>query len=195
MTRMAIAFDLDKCLGCHACVVACRQQNHLPAGSTRNKVLRIGPSTVSSKDTPPHLEMYFLPLLCQHCESPRCVQVCPTGAAVQRKDGVVLIDKVRCINCRFCVTACPYGQIYYNEEDVIEKCTLCVDLTDHGQKPACVKVCMANCISFGDLDDPESEISRAIQKAGSNLHAFMDSGNKPTVRYIMAKNKAALRGF
>lgn len=194
MARMAIAFDLDRCLGCHACVVACRQENHLPPGSSRGKVLRIGPSKVSSgKDQ--YLEMYFLPVLCQHCENPRCVQVCPTGAAVQRKDGVVLIDKGHCIGCRFCVTACPYGQCYYNEEDVIEKCTLCADLTDKGEKPACVKVCMARCISYGDLDDPDSEISKVIKKAGENAHTFMDSGNKPTVRYILPKTKSALRGF
>ena len=194
MTQMAIAVDLDRCLGCHSCTVACMQEHNLPSGSFRIQVIRVGPTMIASANGRPYLEMYYLPVLCQQCENPQCVKVCPTGASSQREDGVVIIDKKKCIGCQFCAIACPYGQCHYDEQGVIEKCTMCMNLLEKGEKPACVKVCMGKCISFGDIDDPDSLISRKIKEAGESVHAMVDFGNRPTVRYILHKSMAKSGG-
>lgn len=121
------------------------------------------------------------------------MKVCPTGATYQRKeDGQVLIDKEKCIGCKMCMAACPYGARSFNAQaKVVEKCTLCDHLQKVGEKPACVKVCCANARFFGDIDDPNSDVSKAIAAAGpENVHSMPDSGNKPTVRYILHKKNA-----
>ena len=153
-------------------------------GSFWSKVLQIGPTGKF-----PDLEMYYLPVLCQHCKDPQCTKVCPTGASHKREDGIVLIDKEKCIGCRYCTFGCPYGVRYYNEEEgVVEKCTLCAHLVDRGEKPACVKTCVGGARTFGDIDDPNSEISKKIQEAGGkNVHTLADVGNHPSNRYILRK--------
>ncbi len=154
MTRNIISIDLDSCIGCHSCAVVCKQENDVGLGTYYNKVLTVGPF-----GTYPDLEMYYLPVACQHCDNPECVSVCPTGASYRREDGVVLVDHSKCIGCQYCVMACPYGVRAYDEgrdKGVIEKCTMCAHLIDKGEKPACVKHCPGQARLFGDLDDPES---------------------------------------
>lgn len=102
MTRNIIDIDLDSCIGCHSCAVVCKQENNVGLGTFYNKVL-----TVGSSGTYPDLEMYYLPVSCQHCDNPECVSVCPTGASYKRDDGVVLVDHSKCIGCQYCVMACP----------------------------------------------------------------------------------------
>ena len=122
----AIVTDLNRCVGCLACSAACKTVNNVPIGNFWTKVLRVGPTPKYEGAQSPDVEMYFLPLQCQHCANPECVKVCPTGASVKRADGTVQIDKEKCIGCQFCVMACPYGVRYLNEaERVVEKCTLC----------------------------------------------------------------------
>ncbi len=104
MTRYTMAIDLDSCIGCHSCAVVCKQENNVGLGTFYSKVLTIGPS-----GTYPDLEMYYLPVACQHCDNPQCVTVCPTGASYKREDGIVLVDHSKCIGCQYCVMACPYG--------------------------------------------------------------------------------------
>jgi Fe-S-cluster-containing dehydrogenase component len=107
---------------------------------------------------------FFVPKICNHCENPSCVQVCPTGATFRTIDGAVLIDHDHCIGCQYCVQACPYGARFFNyEERVTEKCTLCYHRITKGLKPACVEVCPVNARIFGDLNDPNSDISRFIR--------------------------------
>ena len=181
MMRPGLVIDLDACLGCHACATACKQENHVGLGKYWNKVLEIGPVGQY-----PDLEMYYLPVLCQQCENPTCVSVCPTGASYKRADGVVLVRHERCIGCQYCVMACPYGVRQYNHEaGIIEKCTLCAHRTDMMEKPICVKICPAQCRLYGDLDDPQSEVARAVREAGEHAYHILDVGNQPSLFYIL----------
>ena len=184
MTRHIMAIDLDSCVGCHSCTIACKQENNIGLGTFYSKVLTIGPS-----GTYPDLEMYYLPVACQHCDNPQCVDVCPTGASYVREDGVVLVDHSKCIGCQYCVMACPYGVRSYDEQKdkgVIEKCTLCAHRIDEGLEPACVAHCPAHARIFGDIDDPESKISKYMEKF-EGQHKLTDVGNKPGVTYLMDK--------
>ena len=117
------------------------------------------------------------------------MKVCPTKATYRTEDGQILVDKEKCIGCRACMAACPYGARTFNPETkVVEKCTACNHLQQAGELPACVKVCCAHARFFGDIDDPESDVSKAIAAAGpENVHSMPDSGNHPTVRYILHK--------
>ncbi|MBQ6452862.1 MAG: 4Fe-4S dicluster domain-containing protein [Coriobacteriales bacterium] len=153
MTQNAIVTDLNRCVGCLACCTACKTVNDVPLGSFWTKVLRIGPNPKYEGAINPDVEMYFLPLGCQHCAKPECVKVCPTGASQKVANGSVQIDKEKCIGCQFCVMACPYGVRYLNKtEKVVEKCTLCNQLVEAGSLPQCVVACGGRARYFGDLD-------------------------------------------
>lgn len=191
MTRKTLVVDLDRCFGCRSCEVACKQENNVVLGTRWSKVIDIGPI-----GDYPNIEMYFLPVMCQQCEDPECVKVCPTGASYRREeDGIILVDREKCIGCKYCIMACPYGVRSFNkEEEVVEKCTLCAHLQAIGEDPACVKICPAGARLFGDLDDPDSPVSIAIKEAGEeNVHTLPDVGNKPTARYIMHEKTAKWR--
>ena len=149
----AIVTDLNRCVGCLACNAACKTVNNVPIGQFWTKVLRVGPTPKYEGAQSPDVEMYFLPLQCQHCVNPECVKVCPTKASHVAADGTVQIDKEKCIGCQFCVMACPYGVRYLNEtEGVVEKCTLCEQQIANGELPQCVAQCGGRAKFFGDLD-------------------------------------------
>ena len=154
MTRYAIVTDLNRCVGCLACSVACKAANNVPVGSFWNKTLRIGPNPKEGGTGDwPDVEMYFLTMQCQHCGNPECVKVCPTSASHIAADGTVQIDKEKCIGCQFCAMACPYGVRYLNEEErVVEKCTLCEQKIAQGELPSCVAQCGGRARFFGDLE-------------------------------------------
>ena len=153
MTRNAIVTDLNRCVGCMACMVACKVANGVPVGSYWNKILRIGPSKKADYKDDHDVEMYYLCVQCQHCEDPECVKVCPTQASHKTENGTVQIDKSKCIGCQFCVMACPYNVRYLNEsERVVEKCTMCDQITAQGGLPQCVAQCGGRARFFGDLD-------------------------------------------
>ena len=176
MAQKTLVIDLDRCIGCHACEVACKQENGVPLGVYYNKVLSIGPLGKF-----PDIKQYFLPSVCQVCKDAPCLKVCPTGATYRTEDGQILVNKEKCIGCKMCMAACPYGARSYNpEKNVVEKCTLCHHLQEIGEQPACVKVCCA-----------KARFLKAIAAAGpENVHSMPDSGNKPTVRYILHKKNA-----
>jgi DMSO reductase iron-sulfur subunit len=188
MTK-AIITDLNRCVGCLACSVACKAVNNVPIGSYWNKVVRVGPNPIpGGSGQYPDVYMYFLPISCQHCENPECVKVCPTEASHVAEDGSIQIDKEKCIGCQFCVMACPYGVRAYDtskDKGVIEKCTMCAHLIDKGEKPACVKHCPGQARKFGDLDDPESDVSKL--RAAKKTYKLKDVGNHPGVDYAMDK--------
>jgi Fe-S-cluster-containing dehydrogenase component len=153
MAQYAIVTDLNRCVGCLACMVACKVANGVNVGSYWNKVLRVGPSRKASYTHTNDVEMYYLPVQCQHCQNPECVNVCPTGASVKLDNGIVHIDADTCIGCQACVAACPYGVRYLNENtNVVEKCTLCEGLVEQGELPQCVAQCGGRARFFGDLE-------------------------------------------
>lgn len=185
--KKTLVVDLDRCIGCKSCEVACKQENGVPVGSYWNKVQQVGPLGKF-----PDLQMYFLPVMCQQCSGPQCVKACPTRASFINDENIVLIDKEKCIGCRYCMMACPYEARTFNKEQkVVEKCTLCIHLLAIGEKPACVRNCVGGARFFGDLDDPDSDAAKALKKAGSdNVHSMPDVGNHPSSRYIMHRRTA-----
>jgi len=195
--RWGILVDVSRCDSeCNACVTACVEEHGLlgkgrPATDAQwiRKVNIRDPQTGNSKS---------LPMLCQHCENPPCVDVCPTGASFKRADGIVLVDKHTCIGCRYCMMACPYkARSFVHEvlEDqkpnaprgkgVVESCTLCVHRIDSDRIPACVEACAdsgGGALLFGDLNDPGSEIAKRVARyASQQIRA--DLGLNPGIRY------------
>jgi Fe-S-cluster-containing dehydrogenase component len=200
MTQYAIVTDLDRCVGCLACSVACKLINNVPVGNYWNKTLRIGPNLrEGGSGQYPDTELYFLNVGCQHCENPECVKVCPTQASQKRDDGTVQIDKSKCIGCQFCVMACPYNVRYLNEEErVVEKCTLCEQKIAQGELPQCVSQCCGMARWFGDVDKgiesfvgPRSEVLGAYLSPfkEEQVHQLPDVGNKPSFLYILRDMK------
>ena len=188
MAHYAIVVDLDRCIGCHGCEIACKNENEVELGSFWNKVVQVGPF-----GDYPRLQQYFLPVMCQQCENAPCTHVCPTGASYRDPDtNVVLVDKEKCIGCKYCMMACPYGvRSWSPSEHVVEKCTLCGQLTAAGELPKCVAACCGSARFYGDLDDPSSDAAKALAAAGSDsVHRLKDVGNGPQTAYILSSKYA-----
>ena len=189
MARNCIVVNLDRCTGCFGCEVACKMENGVALGERWSKVFTVGPVGEY-----PDMTRYALPTMCQQCENAPCVSVCPTGASYRDPEtNIVLVDKEKCIGCKYCMMACPYGVRSWNtKEKAVEKCTLCGQLTSAGQEPACVAACCANARFYGDLDDPGSDVSKAVAAADpASVHTLHDAGNKPLTRYILSDKIAA----
>ena len=183
MSHYCIAVDLDKCIGCYGCEVGCKNENNIALGERWNRVIQVGPT-----GTFPDLEQYFLPVMCQQCENSPCTHVCPTGASYRNEDGVVLVDKAKCIGCKYCMMACPYGVRSWNEsEKVVEKCTLCQQLDE----PYCVTNCAVHARFYGDLDDPNSDVSKLLTEKGGSVHRLTDAGNGPASFYVLSDKYAS----
>ena len=198
MTQYAIATDVNRCVGCLACSVACKVVNNVPVGSFWNKTLRITNPT-SEGATWPEVDNYYLTVSCQHCENPECVKVCPTGASHKAADGTVQIDKSKCIGCQFCAMSCPYGVRYLNEaEGVVEKCTLCQQKAAQGELPQCVSQCGGMARWFGDAEGDIRAFKGARGEtlgdlceefADADVHRLPDVGNGPTGLFILRRMK------
>ncbi len=198
--RWGILVDTNKCAdNCDACVSACKEENGWGHSETHSRPDQQAQwiRTVEIRNKATGFAK-TLPMMCQHCENPPCVDVCPTGASFRRTDGIVLVDKHICIGCRYCMMACPYKARSFIHEELhdqlpwaprgkgtVESCTLCVQLVDNGDIPACVEACSAdnhNALVFGDLYDENSEISRELKKAES-VELRADLGLNTGVRY------------
>ncbi|MBF0427714.1 MAG: 4Fe-4S dicluster domain-containing protein [Magnetococcales bacterium] len=200
--RWAMLIDTTRCAeNCTACTTACRAENNVPLfGDPDRDIHWI--RKVELRDQKHRQPPVSLPVLCNHCENPPCVHVCPTEASFIRHDGLVLVDKHRCIGCRYCMIACPYKarslvfhktrlpeggnpKVPIRAVGVVEKCTFCAHRLDDGQKPACVEACAKadkNAMIFGDINDPNSEISqRLLKEKTQTIRA--DLGLKPQVYY------------
>lgn len=224
MARYGMVIDLDACSGCRACMMACKVENNTPENVFWMKVFRL------EEHEYPNTTVSFLPRPCMHCDNAPCVKVCPVAARIKRDDGLVVVDSDRCIGCRYCMIACPYGvnnfqwtdpeKLQYadwNDPDVnalsggqvppyknpdgekeyqgrkvavsghnhgvTEKCTFCVHRAAKNQVPACVANCPSLALFFGDLDDPNSVVSRILAKR-SSFRLKEEIGTKPRVHYV-----------
>lgn len=175
--RWGMLIDSNKCAkGCDACVKACATENGINETVRDVRQASQWIRKIDLKD-PKNGREHSLPMMCQHCANPPCVDVCPTGASMKRADGIVLVDRHICIGCRYCMMACPYKARSFVHQPLteqnpevprgigcVESCTFCVHRVDKGQKPACVESCPEGAMTFGDLNDPKSEISQRIAR-------------------------------
>ena len=205
MSRYGMAIDLSRCIGCNTCAVACKVSNNLPKDVWWNVVHTEGRDFAdTSKGTyGGEMQLSWLPVNCMHCENAVCEEVCPTGATVKRDDGIVTVDEEPCIGCKSCMEACPYavrgliehGPEYYLELPIgdpaakshkggtVEKCDFCAGRIDRGEKPACMELCPGRARYWGDLDDPESEVSQFL--SGRNATVLLEEeGTSPSVYYV-----------
>lgn len=210
--KLGLVIDLDTCVGCHACVVSCKEWNTggygsalsdsdpygaEPIGSWLNRVHTF---EVTPKDAPSRI-VYF-PKSCLHCDDAPCVTVCPTGASYKRaEDGIVLVNEDTCIGCGLCAWACPYGAREMDPaEQVMKKCTLCVDriynenLHEEDRQPACVRACPTKARHFGDLGDPNSSISQLVANRGG-FDLMPEMGTKPVNKYLPPREKTNPESF
>lgn len=180
MARLGMVIDTAKCVGCSDCVVACKAENGVPAGFFRDWLTE----TLRGRFPTPHLELRSE--RCNHCDDPPCVTCCPTGAShVHPWGGVILVDHDACVGCKACIASCPYNARFLHPEGYADKCTFCIHRVEKGQDPACVSVCPTRCMYFGDLDDPESEVSKLLASRRSHvLHP--EAGTGPRVIYLTA---------
>jgi Fe-S-cluster-containing dehydrogenase component len=211
--RLGLVVDLQKCrqdLGCKDCISACNLAHNIPQLPREHEVKWIWNQpfeTVFPMAQTDYTRLAYaghpIPVLCNHCESPPCVRVCPTQATWKRKDdGIVMMDWHRCIGCRYCMAACPYGSRSFNWQDprpaiavlnpdfptrtkgVVEKCNFCEERLALGKKPACIEACPEKAMVFGDLADPESE-PRKILRARLGVQRQPELGTGPSVYYLV----------
>ena len=201
--RYGMVIDLNRCIGCDACSIACKIENATPPGVFWSRVFQL------EEGTYPDVKRTYIPRLCMHCENPACITVCPTEATYKDPDGFVRVDEDKCIGCHACILACPYQARYFNDgqyyfsngtspwgeayeghrEGTVAKCTFCPHLVEKGLDPACVQACPTAARIFGDAEDPKSEVSQLIKnRVNFQLHAELDQ--RPSVYYLPAKGYA-----
>lgn len=178
--RYGMVYNSNTCIGCQACAIACRASNRVPDGVSRLQVRIIGP-----KGTYPNLTMDFERKSCVQCENSPCISVCPTGASYKNADGVVMIDKKKCVGCKYCLVACPYQARFINPTTgMAEKCDFCYESrTSKGEKPACAAGCPMSAITFGDMNDSKSEVRQVLNKQRA-VRPKEHLGTKPQVLSI-----------
>jgi Fe-S-cluster-containing dehydrogenase component/formate-dependent nitrite reductase membrane component NrfD len=178
--RYGFVIDQTRCIGCHACTVACKEENRVPLGTFRTWVKYV------EKGEFPNTRRHFAVLRCNHCDNAPCVTICPTVALYRRPDGIVDFDRDRCIGCKACMQACPYDALYIDPDtQTAAKCHFCAHRVDRGLEPACVIVCPVRAILTGDLDDPESEVSRVIAREPVSVRK-PEQGTRPKLFYVGA---------
>jgi len=201
--KFAFIVDVTRCIGCGSCCVADKNEYKVPDGHYRTWVERYiiddhdnvyvdAPNgglegyTEPRKDVPnPVRDTFFVAKLCNMCEKPSCVQVCPVGATFQTKDGFILVDRKRCVGCSYCVQACPYSVRFINPVNkTADKCTWCYHRVRKGLLPACVNVCPVQTRKFGDLNDKNSEVYKIMRLPHVISVLKPGMGNKPSLHYL-----------
>ncbi len=177
MTRYAMVIDTHKCVGCADCVVACQTENNVPVGYARDWI------TTEVRGDFPSVSLEIRSERCNHCDNPPCVYCCPTGASHVSNGGIVKVNPSRCIGCKACVSACPYGARFVHPDGYADKCTFCDHRVKEGKDPACVSVCPTRCMTFGDLDDPKSAVS-ALLRSRKHHTLLPEAGTQPRVFYL-----------
>lgn len=196
----AMVIDLNTCVGCNACMAACSLENQTPVwkGAWRTYVHDFEVGAQLGEDT---VRRRFFPRLCNHCDNPPCMSVCPTGATFKQDDGIVLVDDKICMGCRACMMACPYdarldfsaddmkqgkdffGELYHRSRPSVDKCSFCAHRVAEGNKPACVETCVGNSRLFGDLNDPKDPVAKIVA-SGLAQPLMHHLGTRPNVYYI-----------
>lgn len=154
--RYAMSMDTWRCVGCGACVIACKTENAVPLGGYRDWIAE------ETRGRFPELTMEIRSERCNHCSEPACVACCPTGASHVAEGGAVLVTRSKCTGCKACVASCPYNARYVHPEGFVDKCTFCLHRVSEGREPACVGTCPTRALQFGDLSDPRSPVRRAL---------------------------------
>ena len=206
MARYGIAVDTQLCVGCNNCAMVCKVENNIPDNQWWNRAMTMGGENeyTPGGTYPDNLKMRFITMACQHCDNPACTKVCPVGATYKDADtGIVRQDYDRCIGCRMCMAACPYtGVRSFNwdlqysldfavgdkdatphQKHTVEKCTMCWHRIARGERPACIDICRAGARYWGDLDDPESEISQVLTTR-KYFQMLTEKGTKPNLYYL-----------
>lgn len=175
--RYGMVIDTTLCVGCMNCVVACKNENQVPEGFCRDWI------TETVRGEFPHVRLEIRSERCNHCDRPPCVSCCPTGASQRRDDGIVVVDKSKCIGCKACMAACPYSSRFVHPAGYVSKCTFCEHLLAGGQDPACVSSCPTRCMHFGDVDDVTSSVSPLLRR---RIHHTLlpDTGCHPHVFFL-----------
>ncbi|MBI5875348.1 MAG: 4Fe-4S dicluster domain-containing protein [Deltaproteobacteria bacterium] len=189
--RYAMVVDLRRCIGCMACVLADKAEFEVPLGVWRTWV------SVRTVGQYPHVKKHFLPRLCNHCDDPPCVRVCPVQATYKHEEGFVLQRYERCIGCKACMVACPYNARHILPKrgnpnlptNVVDKCTFCFHRVSQGLVPACAQTCVGRARIFGDINDPNSEVAKLVA-ANSTIVLKPEMGTKPQIYYIMPNQKS-----
>src|SRR5512133_1895416 len=187
--QLAFHVDTAACIGCKGCQVACQDKNNLPAGLPWRRVVEYGDVSWIQQgkfNVPSHYFAYYVSVACNHCEKPACAEACPTGAMSKGPSGIVSVDASKCIGCRYCEWACPYGAPQFDEKaGKMTKCNFCEDLVSKGENPVCVDACVMRAIKFGELEElrgkfgslsaieplPPSEITRPALVITPHRHA------------------------
>ena len=170
--------DTKRCVGCQACVIACKQENALPPHSTRSWVVQ------ETHGVFPFLTQEVRSERCNHCSEPACVANCPTGASHVNLAGTVLVTKEKCAGCKACIAACPYGARYVHPDGHVDKCTFCLHRVKEGRLPACVEICPTGALAFGDLADPTSPVSKLLARREHKV-LKPEIGLQPNIYYLV----------
>lgn len=199
--RYGMVLDLERCIGCHACSIACKIENGTSPGVFWSRVFQLEDGKY------PEVRRAYIPRLCMHCENPACVKVCPTEATFKDSQGFVQVDEGKCIGCKACMLACPYDVRYFNDgrsyfdgrmpamwgesgeqhrEGTVAKCSFCRHRVSEGLDPACVVACPTEARIFGDLEDPNGESSKLIRKR-KNFQLQPELDLRPSVYYLLPK--------
>lgn len=179
--RYAMVHDETRCIGCNACSEACREVNQVPAGVSRLTIVRTGPIGEF-----PDAKYHFFRHSCQHCDNPPCVSVCPTGASYKDPDtGIVDVKRDRCVGCQYCVAACPYRVRFIHPiNKTPDKCNFCRDTNlANGKLPACVEACPTKALTFGNLDDSNSDVNKVLA-AKNTYRAKVPLGTEPKLYHV-----------